>query len=1303
MNKKFSTLMAVFLAAGATFTAEAGVVLVKGADLANNDQVIIVNKEIPIDGSAAKVLTVGSGTLSLADITNATSESDLQAFLWKVGGSKQSLVWVNDGTKGLTYSGGWQYGTVGTLTALTTGTAANSTIVQESASSKYLDLTGGAVAENTSTKDVYCYMITTPVLKNIEAQPISIETNKYLVASKDGKTASIVDCSTAKDLLFLGYEPSQYLWNVDAEGVISLAANPDVKVSGIAHSGSYAVTLGTNGAKIEQNGTKLFVVVDGTSSLVTNGVATDITSSSAVTSTAQPDATNYGDGVPFAEGETFMIHRADGGNSNTVAANKYLSKASGAALTETAAGENAYWTAEAVNGKENVYRFVNASGQVLELANIQEFRIVAVPNGSNGGNLYYFVNAAGEKVITSNTALGFFATEFASTTIIGSGVANTNPAYFSFHKAASTAYTAGTLVKKLGDGFTMTLANKKEGVTDLQGNPFLGKLKVVKPKMEGTKVTGFESYKSTDNVTSYMLANDEGIIVLNLNQDEKWSVEGITEFNGVNGGFKFKTISVDDMKTIMNSKSGDAAYAVRKQIAYTFSVNHSAADQNEISSIQVHGVTPATNTNTYSVISYNNDEGYFLSAGKFTAPATQVGVLVYASFGSDAFVLTTDEANNPLNYKYVNITFISKNAKVNNKVLAMDEDGDVAPVQASKFLFNKPEGQWAVTATNGVKNTATEKKDAYAFTFTNRESQEVINVKDMYSLGNDKYAVSYTGRNPFGFSTVSRDTLVITPSAASELDNNTVQMDGYANFKALDVQDNQYRLAVASTEETNFYVTENHSGKHLLGLTKELEGAATWKLVPLTEKATYGSFGTLKTPTDSIYQITKVGYYDAKGRYQTYNDTLAIISYALQNAANDEYLTYENPQTLDILSMICDKDSKSYATSKDLGKAYRFVLKEKQNGLYNLVGVSQNDNKSFAMDLNKKLYGATTTKQGAVEVEAAYEQVNSNDLFDLQLVAAPEYRLKNMGDTIRIFRQENEYDQMYENGEFLNLGNKAQLKDMAPALYVDTAYVNRGHNSRYQYLLVVNPKYVPEQECTIPGHPAVHPDTTYGRFLVNLVDTAYIAYTKGAIHTNKYINVGEAGENFAKLGFVYGFRTGDKLYITDKNYKKSGKTSDVIDLSTSAFNTAKFAFQYINPINHESDGSFKIQTGYYDYDAYVANGKRPDVSSNGYLKNINGVVVVAKGYEAGDKFDLAAEHSNPVANEGINASEVSVIATEGAVIIKGAEGKKVTISNVLGQTIANTVVASSEATISAPQGVVVVAVEGEAAVKAIVK
>ena len=55
------------------------------------------------------------------------------------------------------------------------------------------------------------------------------------------------------------------------------------------------------------------------------------------------------------------------------------------------------------------------------------------------------------------------------------------------------------------------------------------------------------------------------------------------------------------------------------------------------------------------------------------------------------------------------------------------------------------------------------------------------------------------------------------------------------------------------------------------------------------------------------------------------------------------------------------------------------------------------------------------------------------------------------------------------------------------------------------------------------------------------------------------------------------------------------------------------------------------------------------------------------------------------------------------VTINGAAGKNVTISNVLGQIVANTVLSSDKAEIAAPAGVVVVAVEGEAAVKAIVK
>ena len=101
---------------------------------------------------------------------------------------------------------------------------------------------------------------------------------------------------------------------------------------------------------------------------------------------------------------------------------------------------------------------------------------------------------------------------------------------------------------------------------------------------------------------------------------------------------------------------------------------------------------------------------------------------------------------------------------------------------------------------------------------------------------------------------------------------------------------------------------------------------------------------------------------------------------------------------------------------------------------------------------------------------------------------------------------------------------------------------------------------------------------------------------------------------------------------------------------------------------------------------------------------MNGTLAVTGTFENGDVFGIEENYEgNPTANEDITTSSISVIDKEGAVIIKGAAGKKVTISNVLGQTVANAVITSDEATITAPAGIVVVAVEGEAAVKAIVK
>ena len=75
----------------------------------------------------------------------------------------------------------------------------------------------------------------------------------------------------------------------------------------------------------------------------------------------------------------------------------------------------------------------------------------------------------------------------------------------------------------------------------------------------------------------------------------------------------------------------------------------------------------------------------------------------------------------------------------------------------------------------------------------------------------------------------------------------------------------------------------------------------------------------------------------------------------------------------------------------------------------------------------------------------------------------------------------------------------------------------------------------------------------------------------------------------------------------------------------------------------------------------------------------------------------------PTANEGIEVSEVKVIAGNGQITIMGAAGKQVIVSNILGKVVANQMITTDNATIAVPAGIIAVAVEGEAAVKAIVK
>jgi hypothetical protein len=180
----------------------------------------------------------------------------------------------------------------------------------------------------------------------------------------------------------------------------------------------------------------------------------------------------------------------------------------------------------------------------------------------------------------------------------------------------------------------------------------------------------------------------------------------------------------------------------------------------------------------------------------------------------------------------------------------------------------------------------------------------------------------------------------------------------------------------------------------------------------------------------------------------------------------------------------------------------------------------------------------------------------------------------------------------------------------------------------------------------------------------------------------------------------------DKAYANDEISKK-----EYAELTADVYYKSVERIKFVDAERLSGEDTLVIADEKYtgkdieDFKFKVTENEDGDyvLKANGnYVYVINGNLVYGTDAKEAEAFVIEVT-SAPTANEGIATSEVKVIAGEGNVTIAGAAGKKVVISNILGQVVANTVVSSDNATIAAPAGVVVVAVEGEAAVKAIVK
>ena len=281
------------------------------------------------------------------------------------------------------------------------------------------------------------------------------------------------------------------------------------------------------------------------------------------------------------------------------------------------------------------------------------------------------------------------------------------------------------------------------------------------------------------------------------------------------------------------------------------------------------------------------------------------------------------------------------------------------------------------------------------------------------------------------------------------------------------------------------------------------------------------------------------------------------------------------------------------------------------------------------------------------------------------------------------------------------------------------------------------------------GHSENYAGYVDGRFLVNFNDSVKAAIDKLIPGVDKF-----AFDNYTRLGFVEAVHRGDSLYVLKYPYtlesikeasvdpadngKKFinplylsedslGKVYDIVPLDGKHNNVA-FALRN----TEDAEGSFVIESNdlYNDPETGLPQSKYSKIGSfaGAWIKIHNNVPVLAKFYDKngdhntgdttdswlnmgdwapvsnGDEvinqaarfiFEDINKDSQATANEEIATSSVVVAGTNGAVVVKGAEGKSVIVSTILGKVVANEVLTSDNAQIAAPQGVVVVSVDGE--------
>ena len=423
------------------------------------------------------------------------------------------------------------------------------------------------------------------------------------------------------------------------------------------------------------------------------------------------------------------------------------------------------------------------------------------------------------------------------------------------------------------------------------------------------------------------------------------------------------------------------------------------------------------------------------------------------------------------------------------------------------------------------------------------------------------------------------------------------------------------------------------------------------------------------------------------------------------------------------------------------------------------------DNKGNVLSFNNKL-GVADQSLKALLQEQVIEEVRTS-AFRIGLADQPLYRrfnhveldgaVEGNEDATKLLKFKEAYvgdylmdetnkNFMREDMDYLGIGAKNIAK---AGLSFNVRPFNIGKSAQYQikpqYLVYVSEtenKGTEGKPCDATNHkhmnangepcgpedcihatPAVPGFNRY-KLLVSFADSVE---AKDVVKGEELYHFGK----YHRVGFVDAVEQDSVLYILGEHFEnvatKDLSMEDIkkvvkginlkVAVTEDTHHNYTWSFRYIDPAKAanevEEDRAFLIES---NVEPKGNKGESIAPTNAAWLKNQNNCLVLSDPEESefeeaktgGDNaliFNIEKGSADDMAtdNEEIATSEVTVIAGEGNVTIAGAAGKKVVVSNILGQVVANTVITSDNATIAAPAGVVVVAVEGEEAVKAIIK